>query len=73
MHYTGATKPWHYWAVDYPASETFKVAFDTSPWRDCQLVQAKKKPEYQERYKHEFHQGKFISGIKSLFKYKRFK
>lgn len=73
IHYTGATKPWHYWGSEYPSSETFKVAFDTSPWRDCQLVQAKKKPEYQERYKHEFHQRKFISGIKSLFKYKRFK
>ncbi|MEX6398486.1 glycosyltransferase family 8 C-terminal domain-containing protein [Providencia hangzhouensis] len=50
-----------------------RLLLNTSPWRDCQLVQAKKKPEYQERYKHEFHQGKFISGIKSLFKYKRFK
>lgn len=73
IHYTGATKPWHYWGVDYPSSESFKVAFETSPWKNCQLVQAKKKAEYQERYKHQLHQGKLIAGIASLVKYKLFK
>ncbi|MGG4664966.1 glycosyltransferase family 8 protein [Providencia vermicola] len=73
IHYTGATKPWHYWGAEYPSSETFKIAFDSSPWRGCQLVQAKKKAEYQERYKHEFHQGKLIRGVISLINYKKFK
>ncbi|WP_369309263.1 glycosyltransferase [Providencia rettgeri] len=73
IHYTGATKPWHYWAVDYPASQTFKVAFECSPWKNDPLVVAYKKVEYQERYKHEIHQGKIINGITSLIKYKLFK
>ncbi|MEY1277888.1 glycosyltransferase family 8 protein [Providencia rettgeri] len=73
IHYTGATKPWHYWAVDYPASQTFKTAFDSSPWKGQSLVLARKKPEYQERYKHEFHQGKILKGLKSLVSYKLFK
>lgn len=73
IHYTGATKPWHYWAINYPASETFKIAFDDSPWKNSLLMSAKKKPEYQERYKHEFHQGKFLKGMYSLIKYKLFK
>ncbi|NIH24479.1 glycosyltransferase [Providencia heimbachae] len=73
IHYTGATKPWHYWAVDYPSSKTFKVAFDHSPWKKDLLVDAVKKVEYQERYKHEFNQGKIIKGINSLIKYKLFK
>ncbi|UBX50325.1 lipopolysaccharide 1,2-glucosyltransferase [Providencia alcalifaciens] len=73
IHYTGATKPWHYWAVDYPASQTFKIAFETSPWKNDELVDAKKKPEYQERYKHEFNQKKFLAGLSSLIKYKKFK
>lgn len=73
IHYTGATKPWHYWAINYPASETFKMAFDNSPWKNNLLISAKKKPEYQERYKHEFHQGKILNGIYSLMKYKLLK
>ncbi|HEM8293515.1 glycosyltransferase family 8 protein [Providencia rettgeri] len=73
IHYTGATKPWHYWAINYPASETFKIAFDDSPWKSSLLISAKKKPEYQERYKHEFHQGKLFKGIYSLIQYKLFK
>lgn len=73
IHYTGATKPWHYWAVDYPASQTFKIAFDSSPWKAQSLVLAIKKPEYQERYKHEFHQGKILKGIGSLIKYRLIK
>lgn len=73
IHYTGATKPWHYWGIDYPASKPFKDAFENSPWKELPLKGAQKKVEYQERYKHEFRQKKIIKGLISLVKYKYFK
>lgn len=72
IHYTGATKPWHYWGIDYPASTTFKDAYCNSPWKNSSLKNAVKRVEYQERYKHELRQKKIIKGLISLMKYKKF-
>lgn len=30
IHYTGATKPWHKWAI-YPSTKYYKIALDNSP------------------------------------------
>ena len=33
IHYTGATKPWHKWAI-YPSVKYYKIALENSPWKD---------------------------------------
>ncbi|WP_272732392.1 lipopolysaccharide 1,2-glucosyltransferase RfaJ, partial [Escherichia coli] len=33
IHYTGATKPWHKWAI-YPSVKYYKIALERSPWKD---------------------------------------
>lgn len=73
IHYTGVTKPWHYWGISYPVSKTFKDAYCCSPWKYSNLKNVDKMAEYQERYKHELKQKKFIVGILSLIKYKYYK
>ncbi len=43
IHFTGVTKPWHYWAINYPASESFKNAYLQSPWKSTKLKLATKR------------------------------
>lgn len=62
IHYTGATKPWHKWAV-YPSVKYYQKAADLSPWKDNLGRDAKSIIEYKKRYKHLLAQGKFLSGI----------
>lgn len=62
IHYTGATKPWHKWAV-YPSVEYYQKAADLSPWKDDLGRDAKSIIEYKKKYKHLLVQGKILSGI----------
>ncbi|CBG90889.1 glycosyltransferase family 8 protein [Citrobacter rodentium] len=62
IHYTGATKPWHKWAV-YPSVEYYRKAAKLSPWKDEPGRDAKTIIEYKKRYKHLLVQNHFLSGI----------
>lgn len=72
IHYTGATKPWHYWA-EYPSAGFFLKAWKSSPWKDCALKRADKMVEFKKRYKHEFKQKKFIRSLVSCIQYNNMK
>ncbi|HCD6281755.1 TPA: lipopolysaccharide 1,2-glucosyltransferase RfaJ, partial [Escherichia coli] len=62
IHYTGATKPWHKWAI-YPSTKYYKIALDNSPWKDDSPRDAKSIIEFKKRYKHLLVQHHYISGI----------
>lgn len=70
IHYTGATKPWHKWAV-YPSVEYYKKAAHLSPWKDDLGRDANSIIEYKKKYKHLFVQRKFLSGVFSGLLYLR--
>ncbi len=46
IHYTGATKPWHKWAI-YPSTKYYKIALDNSPWKDDSPRDAKSIIEFK--------------------------
>lgn len=73
IHYTGVTKPWHTWGVNYPASQFFYNSYIHSPWKDQPLKIAEKRTELQEKYKHLFLQHKYMQGFLCLIKYKLLK
>lgn len=62
IHYTGATKPWHYWAK-YPSVIYYKNALGKSPWKDDVAKDAKTIVEFKKRYKHLLRQHHYIQGI----------
>ncbi|HHH7894671.1 TPA: lipopolysaccharide 1,2-glucosyltransferase RfaJ, partial [Escherichia coli] len=62
IHYTGATKPWHKWAI-YPSVKYYKIALENSPWKDDSPRDAKSIIEFKKRYKHLLVQHHYISGI----------
>ncbi|MDR5612262.1 MAG: glycosyltransferase [Arsenophonus sp.] len=73
IHYTGVTKPWHTWGINYPASQFFFNSYIHSPWKDQPLKIAEKRTELQEKYKHLFLQHKYVHGLLCLIKYKLLK
>lgn len=73
IHYTGVTKPWHTWGINYPASQFFFNSYIHSPWKDQPLKIAEKRTELQEKYKHLFLQQKYVHGLLCLIKYKLLK
>ncbi|WP_395496489.1 glycosyltransferase family 8 protein [Arsenophonus endosymbiont of Lipoptena cervi] len=73
IHYTGITKPWHTWGINYPVSKFFLNSYKCSPWKNQPLNEAKKKNEMQEKYKHLFIQYKYIKSFICLIKYKLLK
>ncbi|MFS1539653.1 MAG: glycosyltransferase family 8 protein [Candidatus Phlomobacter fragariae] len=73
IHYTGITKPWHTWGVNYPASQFFLNSYIHSPWKDQPLKIAEKITELQEKYKHLFLQHKHVQAFLCLIKYKLLK
>ncbi|HIA7717096.1 TPA: lipopolysaccharide 1,2-glucosyltransferase RfaJ, partial [Escherichia coli] len=62
IHYTGATKPWHKWAI-YPSVKYYKIALERSPWKDDSPRDAKSIIEFKKRYKHLLVQHHYISGL----------
>ncbi|MEL8228782.1 hypothetical protein J4U37_25415, partial [Escherichia coli] len=46
IHYTGATKPWHKWAI-YPSVKYYKIALERSPWKDDSPRDAKSIIEFK--------------------------
>lgn len=68
IHYTGATKPWHKWAI-YPSTIYYQKALAASPWKDQPAREAKSIIEYKKRYKHLLIQHKYLSGIVAGFLY----
>ncbi|HGJ5882264.1 glycosyltransferase family 8 protein [Arsenophonus sp.] len=73
IHYTGVTKPWHTWGINYPASQFFFNSYIHSPWKDQPLKIAENRTELQEKYKHLFLQHKYVHGLLCLIKYKLLK
>lgn len=73
IHYTGVTKPWHTWGINYPACQFFLNSYIHSPWKDQPLKIAEKRTELQEKYKHLFLQHKYMQGFLCLIKYKLLK
>lgn len=73
IHFTGVTKPWHTWGINYPASQFFFNSYIHSPWKDQPLKIAEKRTELQEKYKHLFLQHKYVHGLLCLIKYKLLK
>ncbi|MTH45531.1 glycosyltransferase family 8 protein [Intestinirhabdus alba] len=70
IHYTGATKPWHAWAI-YPSAVYYKKALQQSPWRACPAKQAKTLVEFKKRYKHLLVQRRYIAGLAAGLAYLR--
>ncbi|WP_299998286.1 glycosyltransferase [uncultured Cedecea sp.] len=68
IHYTSDTKPWLKW-VRYPAFAFFDNALAQSPWSDKDLMDASRINQLKKKSKHEFYQGKHLSGIKTQLKY----
>lgn len=68
IHYTGATKPWHKWAI-YPSTIYYQTALAASPWKDQPAREARTIIEYKKRYKHLLIQHKYLSGITAGFLY----
>ncbi|WP_063654914.1 glycosyltransferase family 8 protein [Candidatus Arsenophonus triatominarum] len=73
IHYTGVTKPWHTWGINYPASQFFFNSYIHSPWKNQPLKIAEKRTELQEKYKHLFLQHKYMHGLLCSIKYKLLK
>ncbi|MBJ7223404.1 MULTISPECIES: lipopolysaccharide 3-alpha-galactosyltransferase [unclassified Brenneria] len=68
IHYIGPTKPWHEWA-QYPCSEYFYIAKNTSPWKDEPLEKATTTNQLRYCAKHHFHKGRFSSFIINYIRY----
>lgn len=68
IHYTGATKPWHKWAI-YPSTVYYQNALTASPWKDQPARDARTIIEYKKRYKHLFRQHKYLAGAAAGFQY----
>lgn len=68
IHYTGATKPWHEWAV-YPSVIYYTQPFKLSPWKNDAPKKAKTIVEFKKRYKHLLIQHQYLNGIIAGFAY----
>ncbi|APS31929.1 lipopolysaccharide 1,3-galactosyltransferase [Pectobacterium brasiliense] len=69
IHYIGPTKPWHKWAANYTCTKYFLKAKDNSPWINEPLLEAVTASNMRYCAKHQFHNRKYIKGIKSYAKY----
>ncbi|MCW2476623.1 MULTISPECIES: lipopolysaccharide 3-alpha-galactosyltransferase [unclassified Symbiopectobacterium] len=69
IHYIGPTKPWHAWASDYDSSRYFMTAKQHSPWKETKLLKAHSANQLRYCAKHQFHNKKILSGLKSYFLY----
>jgi len=70
FHFVGLTKPWHEWARFYDECEPFRVAKNSSPWRDEPLIQPVTKHNYKYSAKHYRFNGKFITAMSNYIRYK---
>jgi len=68
IHYVGPTKPWHAWA-NYPSAHPFIAAKNNSPWASVPLMKPINSNYARYCAKHNFKQGKILSGIKSYIYY----
>lgn len=69
IHYVGVSKPWHDWTQCYDDVNYFKIAKDSSPWKEKPFMRPCSYKQLARKSAHLKNNGKYIQAIVFYIKY----